>query len=329
MPDLDTTPVGDIISSSSQGADTSASEPASADTSSANQSANTSATSPAQADTQSSGDTSKSGAEKPSEAMIPESRYKSLQAEYTRTSQTRAEYERRIQEMERKLAEREQSNEPVYSPKHPRNADFRKSYDAYAQVRTRLSQKYDSAQTEQALKGIFGDTFAQFREYEGQLEERKREAFTDPEAWFEKKFQERFQQTIPNWQRGIADQFSVEKKAQDEVQSWISQNKTIATPDTISKMAKMMQDGATFNEAKYSVERDYYKSQISGAEAANMSADEKQRLLEQNASHTITRTPSTNRKVDIQKVFSERGIDRNNQDRKIATLMELDANGQL
>ena len=334
MADIDTTPGDGNISTSSQGTDTASSAPASADTASSNQPAGGSASdTPAQADTQSSTDTLTSGAKDstktPSEATVPESRYKSLQAEFTRTSQARAEFERKLQEMEKRLEQQSQSQEPIYSPRHPRNADFRKAYDAYAYTRNQLSQQYDATRTEQALKGIFGDRFGSFREYENHLEERKREAFSDPDAWFEKQFQDRFNKTIPQWQQNVAQQYQTVSTAQQEVQQWMSSNKEIATPENCQKVAAMMEKGATFNEASAKIERDFYRSKIDGANQANVSADEKQRLLEQNAAHTITRTPASNHKVDVKKVWKERGIDPNNQDQKIRALMELDEAGKL
>ncbi len=104
-------------------------------------------------------------------------------------------------------------------------------------------------------------------------------------------------------------------------------NAEIASPENIKSVLDLMQKGAPFSVASASVERDHYRSLVSGANKAKQSAEEKERLLQGNAAGVIARNPRSAKKADFKAVAKERGL--LNERERIDLAFELDQQGLL
>ncbi len=150
---------------------------------------------------------------------------------------------------------------------------------------------------------------------------------SNPQGYLQQYLQPMLKQELQSFQQNTASTYQQATQARTQVSDWIQKNPQVATPEGLKAAFDLMSRGYPYEAAIASVERDHYMKLVSGASQAKQSAEEKERLLQGNASGVIQRNPQTSKKVDYKKYVADKGL--SSERDRIDALFELDAKGKL
>lgn len=226
---------------------------------------------------------------------------------------------------------RQQQAVPVWdesNPNHQQFLELRRVYDYY--------ERNMRAAPDDATRQWLGQQMGQelgaegtktLREWQSDVRRQEWERQTNPQAFYRKLIQKEAQPVIQQSLQNVSQTYQSVQTAQQDVQKWMKDTE-VATPANIKAVHDLMQtEGVPFTVAAARVERDHYRSMVSGANKAKASAEEKERLLQGNAAGVIARNPQTGKFVDYKAVAKERNLV-SERDR-IDLLFELDSQGRL
>ncbi len=226
---------------------------------------------------------------------------------------------------------RAQKQVPVWdesSPGHQQFLELRRTYDHYEQDMRAAPDDATRAWLSQQMGQKLGPEGAKtLREWQTDVRRQEWERQTNPQAFYRKLIQKEAQPVIQQSLQNVSQTYQSVQTAQQEVQSWLKDNQDVATPANIKAIFDLMNKGEKFPAAAARVERDHYRSLVSGANKAKASAEEKERLLQGNAAGTVARNPQTGKFVDYKQVAKERGL--TNERDRMDLLFELEQQGKL
>jgi hypothetical protein len=360
MPELDShTTAGNATDSTSTSADTGALETASAETQSSAESTTpetSAAQEPAHAATPAEAGSAGSltvGAETsaPAQPELTPEAFANLKKQYAGSTkswqqerQQRLAFEKQAQELQAKLEQLTQqfqgadprefqefrdNRKPQWDSTHPKHAEFVdlvKSAQKYDQL---INSAKDDATREfliQARDADLGqDGISKLREWRADVRRQEWERQINPREYYAKMIRQEAQPVVRETLQSTSQRYQETTQAVESVKTWLSENKAIATPENLQKLEGMMQQGMPFERASMLIERDHFKAQISGADAAKRSAEEKERLLQGNAAGVIARNPNSGRFVDTKELRKQSADSRDYADK----LFDLDSKGLL
>jgi hypothetical protein len=226
---------------------------------------------------------------------------------------------------------RSQQQVPVWdeqSPGHQQFLELRRTYDLYERAMRSAPDDATKQWLGQQMSQEIGPEGAKvLREWQADYRRQEWERQNNPSAFYRKLIQKEAQPVIQQSLQNVSSTYQSVQSAQQEVQKWMTESKEVATPENIKAVLGLMEKGETFATAAARVERDHFRTLVSTAKKAQQSAEEKERLLQGNASGTIARNPNTAKKVDFKAVVKERGI--TNERDRIDLLFDLDNQGML
>lgn len=197
--------------------------------------------------------------------------------------------------------QQETASLPVWNPKHPEHDGFRSTLAKY-----QFFNELYSAEADPELKKALASRFqamvpaserakiAQFEEYQNQ--ERLRMSM-DPQGYIQRQVQDQIRQEIEQFRTNTVRSYQETVNAQSELANLQRQYPQVATAENLPKVHALVQQGYPLAAAFHAVRADLLEQQISGAKNAKASADEKERLLTQQA--TISRDAAVTPKVDL------------------------------
>lgn len=300
----------------------------------------------AQAATQDgSGDQGAGKAASESQAITPEmvAQLKKQYAGSTKSWQQEraraAELEKQIQELRQKYQPFEQVDRNALqefqksqgvqawdssSPKHGEFLELRRTAEHYNRL---IANAADDA-TKNWLRERYFDDVGQdghklIMDWKKDVQRQEWERQNNPQEFYRKLIQKEARPVIQESLHNVSSSYQEQEKARQQVQGWLKDNQALATPENIQSIMEKMDKGVSFDVASMQVERDYWKTQISQANDAKKSAEEKERLLQSNAAGTIVRSPSGKSRINPADYAREKGISFKD------ALFELDAQRKL
>lgn len=345
--DVDNSVAADLTSdnSSAQSTDTAPAESASADTPSSDPSAQSSAEAgSAVADNPtddgqqapSQGNTEANAAPPPS-APDYERQYKAIQSWATKQRQENLDLQRQLKELQQQVqAHQQKQSEPQLRPwdeGHAEHAQFLRLVDK-AEYFDELIQGEDNPEVIKAIQQkqlrVLGEQGIQtLREWRDDVRRQERERRLNPKAFYSKLIRQEAQPVVQETLQSTSQNYQQMIQAREQAQKWVQGNPEVATPDNIRSVLKLMEQGATFDQASAMVERDHYRSQVSSAQRKSASAEEKERLLQGKAAGAIHRSPNATSKLDIKKFMAEKGMDKMDSRARLDAYFDLDKDGLL
>lgn len=226
---------------------------------------------------------------------------------------------------------RAQAKVPVWdetSDGHQAFLELRRTYDHYEQdMRAAPDDATKQWLSQQMSQRIGPEGAKTLREWQTDVRRQEWERQTNPAAYYRKLIQKEAQPVIQQSLHNVSQTYQNTQSAQQEVQKWMKDNAEVANPQNIQAVLSLMEKGTEFSVAAARVERDHYRSLVSGANKAKQSAEEKERLLQGNAAGVIARNPNSAKTVDYKAVAKERGL--TNERQRMDLLFELDQQGML
>lgn len=277
-----------------------------------------------------------------------EPRYKALQSQYTKEHQELLNLRKQMEEFQGQFQQLQQQYSgispqaisefqrqqqlPPWSPESPEHPKFRELLakaeylDEIARGETDPERQKWLAQKQEQVLGAEGlQTLAKWQAWR-RADERERRI--DPQAYYRKLAREEAEKAARDVLKDSSSRYQQMQAGVQEAQAWSKANPHLVTKENLDQIEQYMQQhGMPFSVAAAIVERDHYRSQVSSAEKAKASAEEKERLLQGNAAGAITRNPRTSKKIDVKQYFAEKGI--TDERSKIDALFELDQQGLL
>lgn len=281
-------------------------------------------------------------------AAIPwEKRFKDTQSAYTKQQQSLLEMQRQFQELQQQHREirqqyadvnptevaeyRTSKAHPPWDERSPKHQDFRRTVEK-AETYDEMLQGETDPERIQALQekmraALGPDRLKMLDDWKADVRNQERERRLNPRAFYQKLIREESQPVVRETLQSANQQYQQGLQGREAATKWMT-NKEVATPENIQQVLKLMNEQhMSFDDASIRVEREYYRSQVSNATKAKQSAEEKERLLQGNASGAISRNPSSGKKLDVAKHLKEKGI--TNSRSKIDELFDLDRQGLL
>jgi hypothetical protein len=353
MADIDNEQVAADTATTSAPSDTGAAESVSTDTQSSSTPTDGGAstgTDSAQADTQ-NGDGGKSladGAEtqQPSELDNLKKQFAGSTRSWQQEKQRREQLEKEIEDLKGKFQPysnldpraiqqfvQSQSAPKVqpWHPDHPDHSGFQEKLRLAEHHERSFARAKTDEQKQFVLEAMAEDISqadrALLKQYRDSGRQELAKLQSNPQGYLQQYLQPMLKQELQSFQQNTASTYQQATQARTQVQEWIQKNPLVATPEGLKSAMDLMSQGYPFQAALATVERDHYMKLVSGADRAKQSAEEKERLLQGNASGVIQRNPNSTKKVDYRKVAEERGI--TSERDRIDVLFELDAKGKL
>lgn len=207
-------------------------------------------------------------------------------------------------------------------PKHAEFLDLRRTAEHYH----RLIANAGTPETKDWLLGqmqeqLGEDGLKTLQNWKKDVQQQQWELQNNPREYYRKLIQAEAKPVVQNHLQQVSQTFQETEAAKQQAASWMKDNPA-ATAENIQSVMKLLEQGMRFEQASMQVERDYWKSQISKANDAKSSAEEKERLLSGKAASTVLRNPQTDKRVDFVKYAAEKGLTGR---QKIDALFELDA----
>jgi hypothetical protein len=264
-----------------------------------------------------------------------EEQYKRVQGWATKVHQRNLELEQRLKALEESAQKQsQQSAQPQTEPWDPEDArhqDFLKLVDK-ADYYSELIQGEDNPEIKKLLQDkqlrLLGNEGVDLlQRWQRAVRSQERERRLNPQAFYRKLIRQEAQPVVQETLQTTSQQYQQVQQARGDVESWMSKNKDIATPENIKAILGHMQSGMPFQVASAIAERDHYRKQVSAAQKASASAEEKERLLQGNAAGVVSRNPNASKQLDVAKLLKESGA-RNSRE-KIDKLFDLDRQGLL
>ncbi len=264
-----------------------------------------------------------------------EKRYRDTQAWAQRTHQSNLDLQRQLKELQTQFqATQQKQTEPQRQPwdeDHAEHAQFLRLVDKAEFYEELIQGENDPAELQKLhakMQRALGDKGIEtLSNWRSDVRRQERERRLNPKAFYSKLIRAESEPVVRETLQSTSQNYQQMLQARDQATKWVSGNPEIATPENIRAVLGMMEKGITFDQASAIVERDHYRSQVSNAKKMSASAEEKERLLQGNASGGINRNPNAGKKLDVQKLRKEKGI----QDGRGFTdmLFELDKEGLL
>ena len=330
--------------SSEQSTDNAASGSASADNSTSDQTAAASADAgSARADNLSDAGTQAPSQSNTETVAVPptqanpygEKQYREIQGWATKVNQRNLDLERQLKELQQQVqAAQKKDSEPQLRPwdeGHAEHAQFLRLVDR-AEHFEELIQGEENPEIVKALQQkqlrVLGDQGVQMlRDWRDNVRSQERERRLNPKAFYSKLIRQEAQPVVQETLQSTSANYQQMIQARDQAQKWIQGNPEVATPENIKAVIALMENGAKFDQASATVERDHYRKLVSDAKKMSASAEEKERLLQGNAAGAIHRNPNASKKVDVGKLRKDKGIQNGRQ--LIDELFDLDSKGLL
>ena len=247
-----------------------------------------------------------------------EKRWKDTQSAYTKERQRALDLEKRHQALEQQWQEaqkKEQAkNLPEWNPQHPSNAQFKQllaRQDDLQRWYTQAKTPEEQAFVERTFNTEFPtEVAAKLKSYRDHLSNQSREFLTDPQAAVQRYIQEHVPQIVQSHMGQAAQSYQQTVQAQEAIKPWFSDkgNEAIIQSQGDWMYQELSKPGANWDYVRASAEARYFRSQVSGAQLAAASADEKERLLKSNASGVVASSPKTPAGNDPNKIAESRGI---------------------
>jgi hypothetical protein len=275
-----------------------------------------------------------------------EKRFKDTQAWATKTNQEKVELQRQFQELQQQFQEMRQQYAgvkpdeisewrstkalPPWDERSPEHPAFLKAVDKAETFDELMEGETDQAEIQkmqQRMVRALGDSGVKMlNDWRADVRRQERERRRNPQAYIDKRIDERIQQRVPETLQQANQRYQEGMRGRTDAEKWMA-NKEVATPENVQKMLQLMDKSRMpFEVASAIVERDHYRSQVSNAQKAKQSAEEKERLLQGNAAGAISRNPSSGKKLDVAQHLKEKGISGR---AKIDELFNLDREGLL
>lgn len=276
-----------------------------------------------------------------------EKRFKDTQAWATKTNQEKLELQRQFQELQQQFQEMRQQYAGVKpeevnewrsskalkpwddgSPEHStflnlvNKAEF---FDELAQGETDPAELQKLQQ--RMVRAIGPDGLKMLDAWKADVRQQERERRLNPKAFYQKLIREQAQPVVRETLHESNERYQQAMRGKTDAERWIAENKEVATDENRKKAGALMSQGMSFEDAIARVERDHYRSQVSNAQKAKQSAEEKERLLQGNASGAVSRNPNASKKLNVAQHLKEKGI--TNSRSKIDELFDLDRQGLL
>lgn len=272
----------------------------------------------------------------PNQEAQYQKQYREVQGWATKVHQTNLDLKRQLEELQSqfKTTQPTKTSEPQLQPwdeGHAEHAQFLRLVDK-AEYFDELIQGEDDPEMVKRLQQkqlrVLGDQGIQtLRNWRTDVRNQERERRLNPKAFYSKLIRQEAQPVVQETLKSTSQNYQQMIQAQQQAQKWVSGNPDVATPSNIQQVLKLMESGVSFDNASQRVERDHYRNQVSNAKKMSASAEEKERLLQGNASGAIARNPNAGKKVDVDKIRRDKGI--KNSREFIDELFDLDKQGLL
>lgn len=263
-----------------------------------------------------------------------EKQYRDAQSWNTKISQQNAELKAQLARLQSQYEEREQAakqatTEP-WDPEDSRHQSFLKLVeraDYYDELmRGETDQAIVDRLQQKQLQILGPQGIEQLQRWQQSVRAQERERRLNPRAYYQKLIRQEAQPVVHETLQSTNETYQRQVQAVNDVQQWM-QNKDIATDENKQAIISYMEKGMPFKVAQTIVERDHYRNQVSAAQKASASAEEKERLLQGNAAGAVSRNPNASKHVDVPKFLKDKGITSSRQ--KIDALFDLDRQGLL
>lgn len=246
-----------------------------------------------------------------------EKRIRDMQSGYTKERQRALDLERKYQALEQRLQEqerqREQANKPPWDFDHPERESFDRKYEKFQEFREWFANSSEAERP--VVEARFNKVFTKedqesFRKYEAHLAQESRAIARDPRRYFLEFGQKHFIPMIDGRLGQATQSYQQSVQAREAIRPWFEDksNEPILKQHGEWMMAELAKPGATWDYVRAQAEALFYRSQVSGANLAAASADEKERLLRSNASGVVATSPKAQTNSDPNKIAESRGI---------------------
>jgi hypothetical protein len=273
-------------------------------------------------------------------------RYLDTRSAYNRTTQENQALKQQFTQLQQELHEMRQQfagvkpeevndfrSSRALKPWDPQSPDHQSFKETVAQLRQheRVMARVTDPEMRKALNDAaleeFGpDRLKTIEAWRADVRNPEYERQLNPRAYLQKMIREESQPVVRETLQSSNQQYQQALQGKQAAESWMA-NKEVATQENVQKVLKYMSEHKMpFDVASAIVERDHFKSQVSNAHKAKQSAEEKERLLQGNASGAVSRNPSASKKLNVAQHLREKGISGR---ATIDELMNLDQQGLL
>ncbi len=276
-----------------------------------------------------------------------EKRFRDTQAWATRTNQEKAELQRQHQLLQQELQEMRQQYAGVKpeevnewrsskalkpwddgSPEHDTFLNLVSKAEFFDELAHGETDQAELQKLQQRMVRAIGpDGLKMLDAWKADVRQQERERRLNPKAFYQKLIREQAQPVVRETLQSSNQQYQQALQGKQAAESWMA-NKEVATPENVQKVLKYMNEHhMPFDVASAIVERDHFKSQVSNANKAKQSAEEKERLLQGNASGAVSRNPNASKHLNVGQHLKEKGITSSRS--KIDELFDLERQGLL
>ncbi len=271
----------------------------------------------------------------PSQGTTYEKQYKDVQGWATKVHQTNLDLQRQLKELQTQFqASQQKQAAPQHQPwdeDHAEHAQFLRLVDKAEFFEELIQGENDPAEIQKLharMHRALGEKgVGMLQEWRADVRRQERERRLNPKAFYSKLIRQESEPVVRETLQSTSQNYQQMIQARDQATNWVKDNPEVATKENIQAVLTLMEKGTTFDAASAQVERDYYRNQVSNAKKMSASAEEKERLLQGNASGGINRNPNAGKKVDVQKLRKDKGIQDSRQ--FIDELFDLDKQGLL
>lgn len=264
-----------------------------------------------------------------------EKQYKDVQGWATKVLQQNLGLQRQIKELQTQFqATQQKASAPQSQPwdeDHAEHTQFLRLVDKAEFFEELIQGEQDPAEIQKLhtrMHRALGEKgVSMLQEWRADVRRQERDRRLNPKAFYSKLIRQESEPVVRETLQSTSQNYQQMIQARDLATKWVKDNAEVATPDNIRAVLALMEKGVSFDQASAQIERDHYRSQVSVAKKMSASAEEKERLLQGNASGGINRNPNAGKKIDVQKLRKDKGI----QDGRGFTdmLFDLDKEGLL
>lgn len=261
--------------------------------------------------------------------------YREVQGWATKTHQANLDLKRQLQELQTRFETTQTKSAPEVIPPHdersPEHQEFLRFHDKadfYEELIQGENDPDEIKKLQAKMHRVLGEKGVQMlSNWRDDVRRQERERRLNPKAFYSKLIRQEAQPVVQETLKSTSQTYQQMIQARDQAQKWVSGNPEVATQENIKAVLALMEGGVSFDQASAHVERDHYRNLVSNAKKMTASAEEKERLLQGNASGAIHRNPNASKKVDVGQLRKDKGIQNGRQ--LIDELFDLDRQGLL
>ena len=232
----------------------------------------------------------------------------------------------KLQELEQKLSgvdlnqvrewreQREKSANPIWNPQHPEHGRFSQVHSTH-QYYQRMFQRAQTDEQKQWVREQYEtDLSVEDRKLIQQYQDHGRQELQrlqqDPAGYLQQYLDKRVDEKIKSFQEQTVGSYRTNLETKHQLETTLQKYPELNNPEDLQRAMKMVQEGMDMSHALRDIRMEKLEQRLSGAEAKKRSVEEKERLLQGNAS--ISRDPAVKTNIDVyaeaKKLAKERGI---------------------